>query len=52
MALRCAAVEQGDVHVELLLYEPGHDKPRSKHATAPRGWLQGFRWGHGVSLMS
>jgi hypothetical protein len=44
VALRCASVEAGSVWLEVHLYEPGAAEPRAKHATAPRGWLQGFRW--------
>lgn len=40
VALRCASVEVGSVHVEVLVYEPGAAQPRCKHATAARGWLQ------------
>ena len=41
-----SALEQGSVHVEMLVYEPGEAQARQRSTTASRGWLQGFAWEH------
>ena len=40
------SVQRGAVHIQTSIYEPSYRSRRAKHKTAPRGWLDGFRWEH------
>ena len=44
LELRCPGVQSGTVHVQTSIYEPSYRSRHSKHKTAPRGWLDGFKW--------
>ena len=44
LELRCPGVQSGSVHIQTSIYEPSYRSRHSKHKTAPRGWLDGFKW--------